>query len=235
MKRQVSLNEISDGRLYRRHDMVKAGCGGCRGCSLCCHKMGESAVLDPMDAHRLEQGLKKPFSSLVENKIELHVEEGVILPNLRMAGKEEACGFLDEEGRCSIHPYRPGVCRLFPLGRFYGEDGVEEDDGTFQYFLQVDECPAPRKTKVRVEKWIDLPDFGRYEQAVASWHRFLLDTQKRVAQEEDDSAVKDINLYLLEWFYFKPYDSGQDFYTQFAGRLKNARTVLDEEEESCSF
>ena len=32
-----------------------------------------------------------------------------------MAEDSESCTFLDENGRCSIHPFRPGICRLFPL------------------------------------------------------------------------------------------------------------------------
>ena len=72
------------------------------------------------------------YTSLA-GKIELNVVDGIILPNLKMAGAEDGCGFLTEEGRCGIHPFRPGICRLFPLGRYYEENG-------FRYFLQVHEC-----------------------------------------------------------------------------------------------
>ena len=41
MKRNVSLEEISDGKLYTSNDMVKADCGDCQGCSACCHGMGD--------------------------------------------------------------------------------------------------------------------------------------------------------------------------------------------------
>ena len=36
MKREVDLNEISDGRLYSSGDMVKVDCHDCEGCSACC-------------------------------------------------------------------------------------------------------------------------------------------------------------------------------------------------------
>ncbi len=36
MLREVDIKEISDGRLYGVNDMVKADCGGCAGCSVCC-------------------------------------------------------------------------------------------------------------------------------------------------------------------------------------------------------
>ena len=111
MKRQVSLEEISDGRLYGKNDMVRAGCGGCRGCSACCSGMGNSIILDPLDVFRLTLGLGLPFEALLEDKIELNVVDGVILPNLKMSAESETCAFLDKAGRCSIHALRPGICR----------------------------------------------------------------------------------------------------------------------------
>lgn len=53
MKREIDLNEISDGRRYGANDMVKADCGDCKGCFDCCKGMGESIVLDPYDVYRL--------------------------------------------------------------------------------------------------------------------------------------------------------------------------------------
>ena len=107
MKRNVSLAEISDGRLYKANDMVKADCGGCNGCSRCCHGMGNSIILDPYDVYRMTTGMGKSMQELLAASVELNVVDGVILPNLKMQGTEEACAYLDEEGRCSIHPYRP--------------------------------------------------------------------------------------------------------------------------------
>ena len=151
MKRNVSLAEISDGRLYKANDMVKADCGGCNGCSRCCHGMGNSIILDPYDVYRMTTGMGKSMQELLAASVELNVVDGVILPNLKMQGTEEACAYLDEEGRCSIHPYRPGICRLFPLGRYY-------ENGGFSYFLQTGECAKENRSKIKVSKWIDTPD-----------------------------------------------------------------------------
>ena len=162
MKRYVSLEEISDGRLYTAKDMVRADCHGCEGCSACCHGMGESIILDPYDVYRLEKMEGFSFAESIGRTIELNVVDGVILPNLMMSGEKESCGFLDQEGRCSIHPYRPGICRLFPLGRFY-------EEGSFRYFLQKDECHKAR-TKIKLSKWLDTPELSRYEEVVLQWH-----------------------------------------------------------------
>ena len=118
MKRNVSLAEISDGRLYDRNDMVKADCHGCQGCSACCRGMGNSVILDPYDMYRLQTGLKKSATELIQQGfLELHVVDGCILPNLRMQGEGEACSFLDRSGRCSVHAFRPGNLPSFSLGQ----------------------------------------------------------------------------------------------------------------------
>lgn len=212
MKRNVSIEEISDGKLYTSNDLVKADCGGCRGCSVCCHGMGTSVILDPLDAVRLAEGLGRSVEELISlGLLELNVVDGIILPNLRMAGEDEACVFLNEEGRCSVHAYRPGICRLFPLGRYYHSGSGHAANGAagFSYFLQVHECPYPAKTKVKVRKWIDTPDFAKYERYAADWHYFLEAAEKLVEEAEDDEQIRNINLYLLKFFYLKPYGGGQ--------------------------
>ena len=99
MERNVTMAEISDGKLYSRDDMVKAGCDDCRGCSACCHGMGNSIVLDPYDVYRLTTLRGDTLEHLLEEKkVEWNVVDGQILPNLALrSGADEACGFLDDE------------------------------------------------------------------------------------------------------------------------------------------
>ncbi len=182
MKRNVSLEEISDGRLYGGNDMVKADCHRCEGCHACCTGMGNSVILDPYDAYRFQQGLEKGISQLfAEGMLELNVVDGIILPNLKMSGKGGECAFLNEEGRCGIHESRPGLCRLFPLGRYY-------EDGEFKYFLQIKECRASNRSKIKVSKWIDTPDQNRYYRFICDWHGLLNRLEKVVTEALFDSG-----------------------------------------------
>ena len=119
MLRNIDLDEISDGKLYTAGDLAKVGCQDCEECCDCCCQMGDTIILDPLDVWQLMQGRDKSFEQLLDESLDLHVQDGVILPNLKMAGEKEQCVYLNEKGRCSIHPFRPGICRLFPLGRFY--------------------------------------------------------------------------------------------------------------------
>ena len=219
MKREVDIKEISDGNLYGPNDMVKADCGDCKGCSACCQGMGESIVLDPYDVYRLTTGLNLSFEALLADKIELNVFNGMIFPNLKMSGEKEACAFLNEEGRCSIHSIRPGICRLFPLGRYY-------ENGSFQYFLQIHECKNENRTKVKVKKWIDTPDLKQNEKFILAWHDFVNEIQTKMMEISDDALFKKVNMFLLQQFFIERYNE-EDFYKQFEERLEKAKTVVN--------
>lgn len=227
MKRNVSLNEISDGKLYMSNDMVKADCGDCKGCSACCRGMGQSIVLDPFDVHRLLIGMKgwkgyeNPDFHMLLSVVELNVVDGIILPNLKMAGTDERCTFLNKDGRCDIHPYRPGICRIFPLGRYYEEAG-------FRYFLQIHECRNEKRTKVKIKKWIDTPDIKRYETYISDWHYFLKEMEELVKSVGRDEKIRQINMYLLNVFFVTPYREDEDFYQQFYDRIHLARKQYEE-------
>lgn len=216
MERHVDLKEISDGKRYTLEDMVRADCGGCEGCSACCRGMGTSVVLDPLDVHRLVTGTGYSFEYLLQNFLELNVVDGLILPNLKMAGEQEACGFLGKDGRCTIHSHRPGICRLFPLGRLY-------EDGQFSYFLQVHECKKGNRTKVKVKKWIDTPQVKHYDAYITRWHFFLKALSKAVLETGEDNAAKTISMYVLKQFYLTPFVGQEsEFYDEFEVRIQAA-------------
>ena len=218
MKRNVDIMDISDGRLYEAGDMVKADTGGCGGCWACCHGMGTSIILDPYDVWRLQTEAGLGFEALLEKQVELNVVDGIILPNLKMQGSGETCAFLDPCGRCSIHAARPGVCRLFPLGRYYeGRD--------FRYFLQVQECKKENRSKVKVKKWVDTPRLAAYEEYIRRWHYFLEDTQHILDTGGSDELRRQVNLSLLKLFFLQPWETG-DFYPQFEQRLDQGKKYL---------
>lgn len=221
MKRSVDISEITDGKLYTANDMVKVDCHDCQGCFACCQGMGDSIVLDPYDLWQLTSHLKTGFDGLFEKYIELHVEDGLILPNLKLVGKEEKCAFLDEKGRCSIHAFRPGICRLFPLGRIYIEDG-------FRYIHQIYECPKPDRTKVKIKKWLGISNLKDYEQYINVWHAFVAvcrDAIEELAEEER----RVLSLFILKNFYQADYTvscDADDFYLDFYRRLETAKNML---------
>ena len=218
MKRNVDINEISDGRLYSSGDMVKADCHDCAGCSECCRGMGSSIILDPMDIWRIQKGIGKGFQALLEEgKIELNMADGMILPDLKMDKEREACPFLDSRGRCSIHASRPGLCRLFPLGRYYEENG-------FKYFIQIHECRKQDRGKIKIKKWLGIPNLKAYENYIMEWHAFLNQCENALETLSEEN-VRILEMYVLRRFYETAYMAADEngFYEEFSSRLGEVR------------
>lgn len=219
MRNVRNENEQTDGKLYELNDMLKLSCQDCAGCSSCCEGMGNSVILNPYDVFELERNLGVTFEQMMQEKIELGISDGMILPNLKMTGEQEHCGFLNEEGRCSIHAFRPGICRLFPLGRQYGESKIH-------YIFLEHACPKQNKTKIKIKKWLGIPDIERNETFLLNWHKLKKQVMELLEQGKDDTMAKELNMYLLNLFYVKPYDVSQDFYLQFETRRNTAEKLL---------
>ena len=185
--------------------------------------MGDSIRLDPCDVHHLTAALSLPFGALLENgTVSLVPADGLLLPYLRM-NEEDACPFL-RDGICSIHAARPGICRLFPLGRDY-----DADTRTFRYFLLPDACPKRRENE-RIGDWIGLPRMEEYEAFVADWHYLVKDLQAYLAKEP--SLAEALSSFVLKVFYLTPFagsgcaDPDEAFYRSYRIRAEQARSVI---------
>jgi hypothetical protein len=88
----------------------------CNRCMLCCrHK---AIQVNPYEIARLARRLGVSTSKFRER----HTDQGA---GAHLARREdETCVFLGPEG-CEVHPDRPLVCRIYPLGRHVGADGTE--------------------------------------------------------------------------------------------------------------
>ncbi len=211
MKRNLTFEEISDGKRYSSSDLAKIGCGDCAGCFECCKVTEDTIHLDPYDIYSLSVGLGHSFAELMGSSVNLTVVDGVVTPYLTKRESDGVCGFLSKEGRCTIHDFRPGFCRLFPLGRIYN------DDGSFDYFIQVHECPYPAKTKVKIKSWLGIPSLSRYEAFVRTWHEITANIRDCAA--ENPGLTKEANLRMLKVFFETPYNAEEDFYSQFEERV----------------
>src|SRR5699024_4704674 len=140
------------------------------------------------------------------------IVDGMILPNIKMDAKQDACPFLNEEGRCSVHAFRPGICRLFPLGRYY-------EDGGFRYFIQIHECRKKDRGKVKIKKWLCITDLKSYETYIIAWHDILNQCEDALSGL-DEKQVRILTLYVLKKFYETAYNAADEkgFYEEFYSR-----------------
>lgn len=216
MNRDVAVEEISDGRRYRSGDLVKVGTNGCRGCSDCC-RMDPLIVLDPWDLYQLQKATGENFSALMDSRVRLEVIDGLILPVLKMEGG--ICTYLGADGRCSVHGARPGICRMYPLGRSWA------DDVTFCYILQIGECTHPAGTKEKVKRWIGIESLPDWEDFSVKWHKLLREAE-RLCGGRDASFRRTVCMQILQIMIVPAYEADLDFYGQFEQRLEQLKHSL---------
>lgn len=176
-------------------------------------------MLTPYDVHVLSQGLQLPVDALFQEWLQLTVADGLLQPSMAMNGPEERCHALDDEGRCTIHTIRPSICRLFPLGRQYTEEGI-------RYFVLEGACPAEDKTKVKISKWIERPEFKEHERFLQKWHSLKKLCMVKLSETTDQEYAKQLLMYVLQLFYRKPYGA-DSFYQEFLERLEQAKDILE--------
>lgn len=160
---------------------------------------------------------------------------GSVAQGSESAPSEGVCPYLSADGRCEIHAFRPGICRMYPLGRSW-------ENGDFSYILQTGECSRCNGTKVKVKKWLGIPDLPAYEDFCRKWHRFLTDVRHLLGIAPDGSMMESsagsgnpasskltqsVCVYILKQFYFASWDDEPEgFYAFFDRRLAEARRKL---------
>lgn len=195
MIREIDEKLIRPEALMNAGDMARLGCNNCSGCSECCRDRAEMITLDPWDVRLLKEHLNYSFMGLIQQQlIVLSVSDGVVLPCLAKKESEDACIFLNEEGNCSIHSFRPGICRMFPLARLYHEDG------SFSYFMQDGECPRNNGVKIKISKWLGYPNIREYEQSVREYHDALSSLRSRCLTVSDEEKAALQRQFLETWF-----------------------------------
>jgi len=89
----------------------------CLKCSTCCYH--RHIELNEFEIAQLSQFLKMTESELIKKFLAPGQK-----PSLKIK-KDGSCIFLGQAG-CQVHPARPLVCRLYPLGLLFGEEGEEK-------------------------------------------------------------------------------------------------------------
>lgn len=219
MINRINFEDISDGKTYDINDLVRADAGGCEGCSACCHGVGDLFSLNPYDIYQIKKNLNVSFDELIEDKIELVLEKKFRLPHLKMYGDDERCSFLNQDNRCSIHEYRPDVCRLFPLGRVY-----EKRD--FKYFLQKGACVKTKLGKVKIKKWLNIDNYSENKKFILMWHDIVKALEFRLKFVRSDEELEAIGKDLLDTFYRIDISESEDFYEMFFDIVADAKSRL---------
>jgi uncharacterized protein len=153
----------------------------CGRCSQCC--TDKKIQVNPYEVARLAANLKISTTEFLLS----FTADGVYLA----AQKNGRCVFLEENG-CAVHPDRPLVCRLYPLGRHLNRGGEE----SFVYSNLHPQCRGSWSKTQTIEEYITNQGVHEFIKA-SEFYRSLL---KAIIEE----LGKEKELRLPNWVSVSP-------------------------------
>jgi hypothetical protein len=156
----------------------------CNSCNRCCHE--KLIPVNPYEIARIAGRLGLSTSETIDR----FTSNGSAL-----AFPEGACTFLTGQG-CSIHPDRPLVCRLYPLGRVAQADGTE----TIVELQPHPESEGENGTDGTVEQYFESQGAAPMMAAARRYHALLgrvmdlLAAQGEIADTESSDSNKVVSL-----------------------------------------
>ena len=110
----------------------------CRHCGACCRGLEDQLMLEPLDAYRLGQHLRRGGERVDIEDVYAKYAHAAILTEgcpiflVNTAGAENACVLL-RGNRCTVYAARPRACRMYPFYATPGQPGEQ-----FQYYQCMD-------------------------------------------------------------------------------------------------
>jgi len=166
----------------------------CNACGRCCRN--KDIQLNPYELVRLADFLGVSTGEFLDK----FIRPGS--PFLLFSGNNDTCVFLNDQG-CSVHPVRPLVCRLYPLGKYLSGDREEhfkciepqpDCEGTLGENGILEDFLESQKTEPYMEasgQYLDL--FDRLHQDLYQ----KLEGQNINLPDRDDGSLE---LTLAKWF-----------------------------------
>jgi len=194
---------------------------GCNMCGKCCRER-EDILLTPLDLFKIAKYLNKSILEVISEYCEGYEGAESKIPVVRIKPREyrRTCPF--SKGKCLIHPVKPAVCALYPLGRMTNEETKE-----FTYFLQPVPCGNKKQTQT-VRQWLDGFSILAEEEFTIMWHRrvgeisaILRELYSKLSFNHDAiNSMLLLNLYVM-------YDLEKDFMPQFTDNCTEALRLLE--------
>lgn len=202
----------------------------CTQCGKCCTNR-EDILLPPRDLYKIAKELGLEPAEVFRRYCETYIGSNSHIPIVRLKplGHIMRCPFL-KNLKCSIHKAKPGVCAMFPVGRYiavdpddYKKKGME--NCKTQYLLQPITCGDKSETHT-IREWLGDFDIATEDSAFIRWHQTvakvgtILEKAEKMVSEKTMCMVWDAVFKLL----YLNYKTDQEFLPQFE---KNAAATLD--------
>lgn len=203
----------------------------CQLCGQCCRHIKESVMVESLDAYRIAKYLRnqgqavQSLSDIYARYTEpVPIAEDYPIFLLNTTGPDDACVFL-EDGRCSIYPARPRVCRMYPFSVGPGTRGRDFE------WLQCMEKPFHfTGGKVLVKDWFYQNLTREDREYVKREFDSSLELGKLVRKLDDH--VREQALIAILFLRYDNFDLDEPFLPQYDRNLQTLKARLSALAES---
>ena len=147
----------------------------CTACGKCCINR-EDILLNPRDLYRIAKHLSCTPLDVYQNYCESYIGSNTHIPIIRLKpkGHVKRCPFLKDR-KCAVHEAKPGVCAMFPLGRYMKIDSDDYKQGNLdnpvvKYLIQPIDC-GDNSCVHTVREWLSGFNIALEDHAFIRWHQ----------------------------------------------------------------
>lgn len=202
----------------------------CTQCGKCCTNR-EDILLPPRDLYKIAKELGLEPAEVFLCYCETYIGSNSHIPIVRLKplGHVKRCPFLKNR-KCAVHNAKPGVCAMFPVGRYisvdpkdYRKNGVKNCQT--QYLLQPISCGDKSETHT-IREWLGDFDIALEDQAFVRWNQIIARVGTILGKAEKMVSKK---IMCMAWdavfkLLYLNYRTDQEFLPQFE---KNVEATLE--------
>lgn len=200
----------------------------CDQCGKCCiHR--DDILLNPRDLYNMAKFLKLTMGGTVARYCEVYIGDSSRFPIVRIKprGSVHRCPFLNDR-KCSIHPAKPIVCAMFPIGRYVRTDHpLENGKLKTEYLFQKLLCGDQSETHT-VREWFGAFGIPLEDTFFQDWQNALTEISLKIHKVEPLSTEKEMNLIwdLIYRVLYLNYDMEKEFEPQFQDNSRKLMEVI---------
>lgn len=197
----------------------------CTMCGDCCRNR-DDILLTPKDLFKLAKGLNMTPKEVVDKYGEVYIghSSNMTVVRLKSVGADKHCVFL-EGNKCSVQAFKPGVCALFPLGRYMlNYQNVNDKSQEVGYIFTNPGCGDKQQIHT-VRSWLRGYDIPAEDEYFIKWSATLTTLSATLTDFKKSISPENMNLVwnLVYCLCYLKYDIQPEFLPQF---IRNSDQII---------
>lgn len=181
----------------------------CKMCGNCCRNRQIPIMLTGVDTYYIAKALGKKVDQTIVDKARMIMGADSHIPIFVLKERSDGSCSLLKKGKCMVHEDgKPCVCKLYPLGRYFGAT-----DGKEHYFTQPNACGEDGGKVWTLQEWLDEFHIEDNIEDVKVWTKFLMgvvSVTHKIPNNKMSSAMR----YTLVKYMYGEYDINKPYIEQ---------------------